>query len=299
MLQSAISDQKRLVRALHWQRARYYLRVRDAVHQRDWRLLIIAGPAPHEEINCIREFMPRAHITAVDISQANIDAAIDAGADDVFLCDIGAFEELHYEYSSKYFPPKQLRDLKFDAVCIDLTGPANDWLRRVVNVYFTEALLARGVLLVTLCYGRDVIEIYDAEWTSAQTSSRYNYDPPYAYLENIPLNLAKRVWYVLRAKSKRLDSCLAYRGNRMPMISCLLVKKDFDRSTRARYATLGPEDYEVALGGDNLGNILAAPQEQLLEIRKRKAAARKAVETKKRQKQQLLLPGVSDFDPEE
>ena len=167
MLKSAISDQKKLVRALHWRRARYFLRIKHAVHQRDWRLLIIAGPAPDQEINLIREIMPRAHITAVDIDQANIAAAMDAGADSVCLCDVGAFETTTYTYSERQLPPKELRGLKFDAICLDLTGHVNDWLRQVINVYFMEALEAKSILIATFSYGRDIVEIYDWEWKSA------------------------------------------------------------------------------------------------------------------------------------
>src|ERR1700757_3362033 len=87
MQSEAISDQKRLVRGEHWLRARHFLRARDDVHHAAWRLMIIAGPAPDEEITCIRELMPKAHILAVDIHEANLMAAIDAGADDTIRCD--------------------------------------------------------------------------------------------------------------------------------------------------------------------------------------------------------------------
>jgi hypothetical protein len=39
------------------------------VHHRPWQLLIVAGPAPHEEIACIRALMTKAVITAVDIDE--------------------------------------------------------------------------------------------------------------------------------------------------------------------------------------------------------------------------------------
>jgi hypothetical protein len=147
--------------------------------------------------------MPRAHVTAVDIAQANVEAAIEAGADEVFCCDIGNFEMINYQYSKSYGLPTELKNLKFDAICIDLTGGATDWLKQVVSIYFAKALLARGVLIVTLSYGRDVVEVHDWQWRLAQNN---NFDRrTLRWLDNIPVNLAKRVFYVLRAKSTHLD----------------------------------------------------------------------------------------------
>jgi hypothetical protein len=292
MLKSAISDQKRLVRALHWQRARYYLRIKDAVSQHKWRLLTIAGPSPHEEVNCIRECMPKAHITAVDIVQANVEAAIDAGADEVFLCDIGEFEQIKYQYSKGLLPPKIFRNLKFDAICLDLTGGANRWLRGVVKIYYRKVLLGQGVMIVTLSYGRDVVEVHDWEWRKAENGYHAR---TLRWLNNIPVGLAKRVFYVLHSKSLHLDSCLSYLGNRMPMLSCLLVKRHAPLEQPATYAALEKGDYETALNGENLGDLLACPQQRLIDLRSkqtRSQAARKAAGTKRQQKQQLLLPGV-------
>jgi|SRR6516225_8089599 hypothetical protein len=84
-------------------------------------------------------------------------------------------------------------------------------------------------------------------------------------------------------------------------ISCLLVKRHSPLAWVAHYGEVEADDYQIALDGENLGNILACPQDQLLEIRRqrtRKIAARKAVKTRQLRRQQseqlLLLPNMHD-----
>src|ERR1700761_4855930 len=88
MKAESISDQKRIVRAEQWTLARQILRARDATHHPKWRFLTIAGPIPAEEIDCIRNLMPKAHITAIDIDAKNVAAAKTAGADVSLLHDV-------------------------------------------------------------------------------------------------------------------------------------------------------------------------------------------------------------------
>ena len=332
MLPTAISDQKRMVRALHWQRARYFLRARDgSPHNQAWKLLTIAGPVPHEEIGAIRKLMPRAHITAIDIDENNVLAAMGADVDEAHICDVGAFikkekdvqtwkdsdGQLHSYRPSGYslvMPPpfSDMRapyaangsgpanrhqieeDARFDVLNIDLTGSANDWLKQVVQQWFTRGLRPGGVMMVTFSYGRDVVERVFEEWRNAPGNGRYGrVDHTMSYLEEIPDMLQARVWYILRSHSCHLDSCIQYVGNKMPMISCLLVKKTLNE--RSRFIQIEPDDYELAVTADDLGSVFACPAERILELRKKqiqRIAAAKAVRTKaeKKQPRQLSSP---------
>jgi hypothetical protein len=291
MQSEAISDQKRLVRGEHWLRARHFLRARDDVHHAAWRLMIIAGPAPDEEITCIRELMPKAHILAVDIHEANLMAAIDAGADDTIRCDIGNLVCESSSYSKRFFPPPPLRDQKFDAICLDLTGPANDWLRRIGGVYYQESLVTRGVMMVTFSYGRDVVERIVEDWRQEIKKPRYH-DCPLSHLDKIPEPIAARVWSALAGtRSKALDSCIQYRGNKMPMMSCLIVK---GRSMPpAGFIAVDPDDYGLAATMADPGNVYAYPAERIEHFRtvyKRSQAAHKAVATRKQRQLTQSLP---------
>src|SRR5262245_10123985 len=149
----SISNQKRLVRGKHWEMARKYLRARDGAHNKAWRMLIIAGPAPAEEIGCIRALFRDAHITAVDIDQDNLTKAIEAGADEVILCDVGDFEVVPADpankiWSKRTYAPKPLQDLKFDVICLDLTGVADRWLKNVITIFWDQLLAPRGSMMV-------------------------------------------------------------------------------------------------------------------------------------------------------
>lgn len=302
MLPSAISDQKRLVRGLHWQRARYFMRARDAVHHATWKILMIAGPVPHEEIRCIKELMPRAHITAVDISEKNVLAAIDAGADDAYCIDVGALEMIQYQYSKTLTMPKPFNgirgDDRFDIICLDLTGPANEWLKKIIHVYLINGLKAKGVMIFTFSYGRDVVEHLSEVWRKARSDERELLDHPISHLRQIPEQLAARVYYVIRSYSRFLDSCLQYRGSRMPMISCLLVKKSNVPS--ANFACIEKTDYDLALQSEDLGNVFACPVERLVALRKQSArstAAKKAVATRKARKIGKPALTLLEFQP--
>jgi hypothetical protein len=301
MLPEAISDQKRLVRGEHWLRARHFLRARDHAHHRAWRLLTIAGPSPAEEINSIRAVMPKAHITAVDIDESNVMSAIDAGADEAHVCDLGQIEKIKNAtgFHTKTLPPPILRDQKFDVVSLDLTGPANDWLASVVGCYFNQALLTKGVMSVTFSYGRDVVEAQACEWTRMQNKAAERYEwqngtsgiinRGYAdaleMLRGVPEYIAIRIWYALRTRCNELDSCIQYRGHKMPMVSCLLAK-NHPLEMPVKFAALSEDDLRFALVNEelNLSMLYACPLERIKAFRSaatRKAAARKAVETRK------------------
>lgn len=298
MLKEAISDQKRLVRGLHWARARYFLRARDGVHHTNWKLLIIAGPAPHEEVGCIKELMPRAHITAVDISRPNIEAAIDAGVDEAFVCDLSDFEIVGKSSNQRYYPPIAMQqEEKYDVICLDLTGPANEWLKHVINVYYHTSLAARGVMIITFSYGRDVVERLDLEWSKAVGNGLYK--EHLRHLQEVPNELRPRVWFALRAKCHAMDSCLQYVGNKMPMLSCLVLKTNGGVSGPARFQSIHIGDYELAVTAEDLGKVFACPRDRLLELRQRytrSMAAHKAIATRK--KRQSVSPTLLlEHDP--
>ena len=81
--EDTITDQKRLVRGEQLLRARRSLRVRAQKHHYRWRVMMLPGSKPQEEIDAIRNLMPMAHITAVDKDDAALGRAIDAGVDDI------------------------------------------------------------------------------------------------------------------------------------------------------------------------------------------------------------------------
>jgi len=291
----SISDQKRLARGEHWLRVRYWLRARDNMHNHCWSLLMIAGPAPAEEIRCIRELMPAAVITAVDIKRRNAEAALAAGADEAMVGDIGELEQVALKYNAhKHLPPLPLRDKLFDAVCIDLTGPADDWLRRVVNTYWLESLVNKGVMIVTFSYGRDVVERIDEEWQRKvrQEKNALVINDVVRRMASIPDQIAARCWSALRSRCGNLESCMAYKGSSMPMVSCLMVKKT--QVPPPKFVALAPGDYENVIGEENIGNIYALPADRVMELR-RKAAARKAVHTRTIKQ---AIKGEQDGSPE-
>ena len=289
---------------MHWTQARSALRVRDKVHHRDWRLLTIAGPAPDEEINCIRELMPRAHITSIDIDAANIVAAIEAGADEIFQCDISFQQKIkvteHFnggKSETKYYDPpecfKQQEEtkeskaewLQWDVICLDLTGSADDWLNRLVQVYFSTCLVNHGVLMVTFSYGRDVIEVYEAAWQQAIHEAHNSKYPEHVErLEGkMPTPIAQRVWYLLGSRTQFLDSCLQYRGGMMPMVSCLL-RKGSPKPPEVKFEAIERADYALAVTAEDAGRVFACPADRLEELRiryGRRQAAYKAIETRR------------------
>lgn len=303
MLESSISDQKRLVRGLHWERTRCLLRARDQAHHQAWRLLTVAGPVPHEEITCIRELMPHAHITSVDIDQHAVLAAMDAGADDAYEIDIGAFQKTYDLRTQRfqYAPPAELNRM-FDAVCLDLTATPEK-LRGAARTYW-HRVSKGGVLMLTFSYGRDVVEMYRVEWENMlglvpiMLYDKYPFDPE-TYLD-FPLKIAERVWYLFRSPlSRHLDSCMQYCGAHHPVVACLLRKGQLPSSPNFRIVKDG--DYEKALTGNadyDLGKVYACPAERVAGLHafaksKRSDAAKKAAATTQRlkaQKKQLLLP---------
>ena len=277
MKSSAISDQKRLVRAEHWLFARSFLRARDAVHNAKWRLLTIAGPDPAEEITCIRELMPKALITAIDIDQQNLLASIVAGANKVVCHDIFEFDEAPARNRMGNSPiPSSKLGGPFDVVCLDLTGPASAELVQAVKVYF-KALVKGGALIVTFSYGRDVTEFYAHHWRLGR--GLYLQEREAIASLKMPDRIRERMWFLLGSRIKSVRSVMQYRGGAMPMISVLLTK-DPRPQPAAQFTSIEPGDYEVAVTSESLGNVYACPADRIEALR-RSAVAKRAVLTRK------------------
>jgi hypothetical protein len=272
----SISDQKRLVRGEHYKLARGLLRARDEVHQTKWRILTVSGPSPKEEIDCIRALFSHAFIVSVDIEPANTMAALAAGADDAHTGDLMDYTTADYAIRK---PPAFLGNEKFDVLCLDLSGPATSALRRTVSVYWQYLLSTRGVMIVTLSYGRDVMEMYEHHWERA-------HGPDVEWLQkkiDIPGPIRSRLHFTFLSKTRCLQSVMLYAGKQMPMISTLLVKRSFYASEipsqRLSFVKVDEPDYELMLTDDSRASIYACPQDRFEELR-RSHIARKAVHTR-------------------
>jgi hypothetical protein len=286
MKKTSISDQKRLVRGEHWIMARRILRARDFIHHGKWSVLIVAGPSPHEEITCIKELMPTAHITAVDINPSNVEAAKFSGADRALVCDLSNYSRAGFHnHGETKMPPEEINE-SFDVICLDLTGTVTPWLNEVVSVY-KRALAKKGVLIVTFSYGRDVTEAYFEQWRIKGKQYIDLLD-----IEGMPDQAKFRIFSLLGTRTRYLQSCLMYLGKQMPMISCLMVNcLDLPK---AKFEKITDEDFELAVTAENLGNIYACPQDRILSLR-RSIAAKKAVRTKRmrQERQSDLWPRIN------
>lgn len=273
----SISDQKRLVRAEQWIFARRFLRSRDCVHHAKWKLLIVAGPCPSEEIGCIKELMPKAHITTIDINEANILAAIAAGSDEVAVHNLSEFDRAPAinGAGTTQIPSSKLGKIPFDAVCLDLTGHVSNELVKLIKVYFAN-LAKGGVLIVTFSYGRDVTEFFDEHWRRLNM-----YREERAMLEQIgmPEPIRNRIAFLLGNKIRYVQSVLQYRGGAMPMVSLLMIQ-DRRRREGAKFKSIIQGDFEAAVSAENLGNIYACPADRIEALRRSKSA-HKAVATRK------------------
>lgn len=277
----AISDQKRFVRGEHWIMARRLLRAREGAHHGQWRCLIVAGPDPAEEIRCIRNLMRRAHIVAADIAEQNVTAAIDAGADDVALCDLSNYRRGEFAGRPYKLPPSEVGYAPFDVICLDMTCSPSDWLAELVKIYSRSAskggpLTKGGVFIVNFSYGRDVVERHLDRW---ERRSSGTYVDRRLASSNIPDRITIRLSAVLQSRATRLRSVLQYRGNAMPMLSCLLDNRHAVSRPAITYEKIDDGDYVAAVTADDIGDIYACPPERIAALR-RKEAARKAVQTR-------------------
>jgi hypothetical protein len=276
------SDGKRLTRGEHWLLARTLLRRRDKVHHRSWKVITLAGENPRDEVSCIRELMPKADIVAVDKSESAVEAACRAGANVSCICDLYAFREPEPKNDHISRLPLELATLApFDVVNLDVCGDVSSVVPLIRR--YSYAVAKKGVLMVTFSYGRDVVELFDA-----------------GAFGDVPAPLGGRVREVAKAASSqvgRIVSTLAYKGNQMPMCSCVWgpgrkhKEQTYGRARSQKDRLLPPESF-CRIGDDDLyaavvmydrvdpEMLYAVPAERILHFR-RKLAAEKAVATRR------------------
>jgi hypothetical protein len=285
--QSKISDQKRLARGQHYELARRYLRIRDGVHHARWRILIMAGGAPHGEVRAIRELMPKAIITAVDNNPTCLEAAIDAGVDEVILADLNDF--VPDDRRLRPTIPLQSAE-KFDIVNLDLCASANAATNKIARVY-CRLVTVGGVFMMTFSYGRDVVELYShayetspLQWTSF--CKIYSLDPVTAVGGKL---VSGRLLYLFSQKRlEYLRSVVLYRGAEMPMCSVLFCSIDgSDRVQNISVVKLEPGDFEIAVSCPDPSLLYDCPEERISALRRKHAAIRASYTRSAREKELL------------
>lgn len=274
--ESTITDQKRLVRGEQLLQARTCLRERDEVHHRRWRVMIMAGGAPAGEIAAIRELMPKAHIVAVDKNRECLLAAAAAGADQVVECDLTEWELIQSGYSQTKKPNRCIAEMdRFDILHLDLCAGANEISRRIIHIY-KPMVTARGVLITTFSYGRDVVEMFNAahEMVKNRADGDDEYLDIYERLlrAKIPELVLGRILYLCPGQQwlSSLRSVMSYRGREMPMCSLLF---SFGKPTQdVSFVQVEPGDFELAVTYPDSVNLYDCPQERIDGLRRRFAA---------------------------
>lgn len=289
--QAQITDQKRLVRGEHLLYARSRLRVRDLVHHKKWRVMMMAGSSPAGEINAIRELMPQAQIVAVDRDAQCLERAIECGADDVICCDLAAFTDqttLQKRWHSRNnAPPKELLDApNFDLIDLDLCANANHLTRELIGVYRWK-LTSKGVLMVTFSYGRDIEELFhDAV---AQAASRTKEILESLERDGIPRSVCGRIAYLCTTGlMETLHSVMLYRGSNMPMCSLLFQANTYLESYPSAVKA-GAGDFELAAVYPDAANLYDCPQERIEALRRRFAAIKASLTRKEKTKREVNL----------
>jgi hypothetical protein len=273
-----LTDFKRLARGEHLLLARTKLRARDHVHNAPWKVLMTAGGCPGGEISAIRELMPRAFIVAVDKDELCVRKAEEAGADRSIVCDLSDVVA-SIAGGKTTVSPKCLYEFgRFDLIDLDLCSNVNRQTRFLTKTY-TNLLSARGVMMLTVSYGRDVVEaIYDEAGSFASRSADFErlYD---AWVQ--PL-VAARVYYLLKGWLGKLQSLIIYPGSVMPMMSMLIERRDYYNTSikSLSFIKLAEGDFELAVTHPDPGKLYDCPQERIQSLR-RSQAAHKAMATKR------------------
>jgi len=267
------SDQKRLVRGEHWLMVRTFLRARDETHHAKWHILIVAGDGPAAEINAIREVMPSAWIVAVDRQPAAIEAAQQAGADEVILCDLAAWTTSGKAGYRVKRPPSVFAARKFDAINLDVCGTVNRATYDLLRMY-RRCVTSRGVFMATFAVGRDVIEMYAVPRYESENLEERLIDA------KIPEHLRARLKYLFRgSRLGELRSVMSYRGMHAPMCAVLLYAGPW-RDNDLSFVRVDPHDFErVVVTPLNAERLYDCPRERIEALR-RKYAALKAVRTR-------------------
>lgn len=299
---NVITDQKRVARGEHLRLATKCLRARDGVHNGKWKVLMIAGPEPEGEAVAIRELMPQAHILCVDKEMQYVVRAAEV-ADAILCCDLtpsAKYVESSYsdhKYRVLIPNPELWTRRPFDLIDLDFCGTPSRDVPSLIRVNST-LLSARGVLMVTFSYGRDVLEMSEEALAKLRTKAEsgqihWRIDN---FLElKMPEPLKARIAFVLSpGLLQRLRSILAYRGKEMPMCA-LLIGGSASVNYKLNYLKLCDEDFEDVMleqYGDPC-RIYDCPAERLLFLR-RSRSAKKAVATRQNpEKKQLVLFSIN------
>lgn len=307
----SITDHKRLARGEHYLSARRLLRVRDEKHNHAWRILILAGGCPSGEVTALRELMPKAHVTAVDKYQSHLDAAIDAGVDEVFQCDLAKFtyqpaisgltrdtrplfnsiEEAIEATQNRRRPVYTLGAFPiarqvFDVLSLDFCSNVNPETRKLLEIYSHWHVAKKGVLIFTFSYGRDVVEMFDVAlknwrgtWES-RADDAWRLSVARRFID-IPDTIFSRIVYLCGySMLQMLESVIVYQGSVMPMCSCLFNWNNATRSHKVSFVKVGPGDFELAVCYPESMNLYDCPADRINQLR-RSHAAIKASYTKK------------------
>ncbi len=191
-----VRDAKRVVRGEHWLLVSRLLASRDVSRRRPI-VAVVPGQAAAEEIASVRAAMSGAYIVAIDRDPVAVQAARDAGADEVHEADLSEIVRI-------------AGDRKFDAVRLDLCTQATPELKSLIAL--SRRTISPGALLMAcFSYGRDVSEFY-----VATARGGFLLDDPRRDADVLPEGIAGRVRY-LGSKAASAVSILLYRGNAMPM----------------------------------------------------------------------------------
>lgn len=271
-----ITDQKRLVRGEHLLLARTRLRARDHAHNAAWRVLMLPGEKPSEEVGAIRSLMPRVHITAVDTSETALLAAIESGVNEVAHCDLRDWQRVPTKnnYSTQRIPPKALDGSKFDLLLLDFCSNVNQQTRDAISVCQQRLLDTRGVMVVTFSYGREVVEVFhDAEQHELYT----DFEPLRQSVTNKTV-LGRLLWIFTGTAIKGITSVMLYRGASMPMCSVLIDMRRSSRVSNGRpvppisFVQAEPGDFEIAVTCPDPALLYATPQDRIEALRRTHAA---------------------------
>lgn len=260
-----ITDQKRLVRGEHYLYARSRLRARDAIHFKKWRVLTLAGGSPDGEIGTIREILgAKAHITAVDSDSACLDAAIEAGADDVIQCHLAdwTFPAKRWHGSNKAPAAAMLNADKFDIINLDLCGNATETTREIIRTY-RHFLTSYGVLMVSFSYGRDVYEVFLG-------ALHKTHSPSLSRLAELGASegvRARLAYLFTRSSLDDVHSVMLYRGNEMPMCS-LLLQSRVEPPQGITFCQVERGDFEVGVLFPDVSKMFDCPQERIESLRR-------------------------------
>lgn len=253
---------------------------------------MMSGGAPKGEIAAIRELMPKAHITAVDKNQDCVDAAIDAGADEVFLCDLTDWSRVpEGRPGNRLRPVQQLVDAgTFDLMNIDLCAGASFETAQIFRCY-NKLLTDRGVMIGTFSYGRDVVEAHMAalkKWRTraapvhgsqlgieSQLGVEIRRTLQCLEATGMPESVLSRLAYLFwPSELARTRSVMVYRGAEMPMCSFLRCS---GACNEISFLQVESGDFELAVCYPDSARLYDCPTDRILALRRRFAALKAAL----------------------